>query len=100
MPTNGSALGASSILALAEHVTVQFLGEAEGGVALRLDSGEMYTLNDTAIEFARRLDGAKTIGEVAGELVAIFEAEPAGLLGDLIEVADGMIGESLLVVVE
>lgn len=91
-------LASSSVLAVSPQATLQDLGGDEGGVALRLDTGEMYILNDTALEFARRLDGKRTIGEVAAMLATIFEADPAVLLADMVEVATDMVGESVLVV--
>lgn len=87
-----------SILALAPNVTVQTLGPDDGGVALRLDTGEMYTLNDTARDFLQRLDGTKTIDDVVRELVDFIDVDQEVLTVDLIEVADGLAKESLVVV--
>jgi hypothetical protein len=98
MPKHMLELAASSILAVTPLVAVQALGQNEGGVALRLDSGEMYTLNDAALEFVRRLDGSKTIANIVDELLTVFDVEPAVLLDDLVEVANGMLRESLLIV--
>jgi hypothetical protein len=98
MPAHQHPLPRSAVLTLAPHVTVQTLGPNEGGVALRLDSGEMYTLNDTALDFLQRLDGRKTIQDIAEELVSLIDVKVDVLAGDLVEVADGLLRESLVVV--
>jgi hypothetical protein len=98
MPAHEVPLSRTCVLMLAPNVTVQALGPDEGGVALRLDSGEMYTLNDTALDFLQRLDGEQTIEAVARELVSVIDVEADVLAADLVEMADGLIRESLVVV--
>jgi hypothetical protein len=87
----------SSILNLAPKVAMQTLGANEGGVLLRLDSGEMYSVNDTTLDFLRRLDGIRTIASIVDELTAFIEVDAAVLTADLIEVAGELRKESLVV---
>jgi hypothetical protein len=89
-------LQASSILTLAPKVSMQALGANEGGVLLRLDSGEMYSVNDTTLDFLRRLDGTRTIGSIVEEMVTFIDVDAAVLTADLIEIADELRRESLV----
>jgi hypothetical protein len=94
---NSDTLEPSSILSLAPKVAMQALGANEGGVLLRLDSGEMYSVNDTTLDFLRRLDGMRTIASIVEELVIFIEVDAAVLMADLIEVAGELRKESLVV---
>ena len=93
-----SALSSSTRLALPPHVSLQALGEDEGGVVLKLDTGEMYTINDTTLAFLQKLDGKRTVAEIVREMVQLFDVDEATLTSDLIEIADDLLGESLLVI--
>jgi hypothetical protein len=88
----------SSILSLAPKVAMQTLGANEGGVLLRLDSGEMYSVNDTTLDFLRRLDGIRTIASIVEELTTFIEVDAAVLTADLIEVAGELRKESLVMI--
>jgi len=89
-----------SRLALAPNVTLQSLGEEEGGVLLKLDSGEMYTINDTAVAFLRELDGERTIEDAAARVVEAFDVERAVLIDDLLDVAHELASQALVVISE
>lgn len=97
-PTALPAVSSATRLALPSHVSLQSLGEEDGGVLLRIDTGEMYTVNDTTLSFLRELDGERSIGDIAGRMVHVFDVEPETVLADLIEVANGLAAESLVVV--
>jgi hypothetical protein len=90
-------VSSSTRLVLASNAVLQALGEDEGGVVLRLDTGEMYTVNDTTLAFLRELDGKRTVADVARSLVEIFDVEEAALAADLAEIADDLIDDSLVV---
>ncbi len=92
-------LRASSVLAIAPRVAVQALGPKEGGVLLRLDSGEMYTVNDTTLDFLQRIDGTRTIAAIVEELTSFIDVAAATLTSDLIEVAGELRKESLIAIV-
>lgn len=66
---------------------------------LKLDSGELYTVNDTTLAFLQELDGTNTVGDVSARLAEVFDVEDAVLTADLIGVADELIDEALLNVV-
>jgi hypothetical protein len=93
------AISRSTRLAIAKHVALQSLGAEEGGVLLNLESGEMYTVNETTLAFLEALNGKHTIGAIADRLVGVFEVEVDVLQSDLVDVAKDLVGESLLVVV-
>jgi hypothetical protein len=97
-PVPARALTENSVLARNAQVTVQSLGPGEGGVALRLDTGEMYTLNDTSLDFLARLDGTKTLAAITEEMLATFDVDRVTLVADLIEVAQGLRDEGLVTV--
>ncbi len=96
--TPSKTLSPSTTLALSPHVSLQALGEDEGGVVLKLDTGEMYTINDTTLAFLQKLDGKRTVAEVARGMVEVFEIDETTLVADLVEIADDLLGESLLVI--
>ena len=96
--TNSQAVTTVTRLALAPNVTVQALGENEGGVVLRLDSGELYTVNDTTLAFLRELDGERVLADVANRLTRIFDVEEATLTADLVDISRDLLAESLVVI--
>ncbi len=96
--THTGTVSSSTRLALPSHISLQALGEDEGGVVLKLDTGEMYTVNDTTLAFLQKLDGKQSVAEVARGMVEIFEIDEATLVADLVEIADDLLGESLLVI--
>lgn len=95
-PTDLIAISSATRLALPSHVSVQSLGEDDGGVVLRIDTGEMYTVNDTTLSFLREIDGQRSVADIAGQMVHVFDVEPEVVLADLIEVANGLAAESLV----
>ncbi len=94
-----AAISRLTRLAIAKHVALQSLGTEDGGVLLNLESGEMYTVNETTLAFLERLNGEETIGQIADRLVDEFEVEVDVLESDLVGIAHDLVGESLLVIV-
>jgi Coenzyme PQQ synthesis protein D (PqqD) len=94
------AISTATCLALPTHVSLQGLGNEDGGVILNLNSGEMYTINETTLSFLEQLDGKRKIADIAASLVEIFDVDRETLNADLVEVAKGLADESLLVVVD
>lgn len=94
------AISSATCLVLPTHVSLQGLGNEDGGVVLNLNSGEMYTVNETTLSFLEQLDGRTSIADIAARMVRIFDVDAETLSTDLIEVAGGLADESLLVVVE
>jgi hypothetical protein len=84
---------------LGPQISLQELGPDEGGVVLRLDSGELYTINDTTLAFLRGLDGKKTMGDVARSMLDVFEVDEPTLIADITEIAADLVREKVIVVV-
>ncbi|PWV99899.1 coenzyme PQQ synthesis protein D (PqqD) [Hoeflea marina] len=99
VPPSRNGVTHSTRLALSPQSTLQPLGDTEGGVVLKLDSGELFTVNDTSLAFLQELDGTAKIDDVAGRLAEIFDVDAATLTSDLIEIADDLIDESLIYIV-
>ena len=86
----------SSKLELAPEVIVKAMGEDEGGVLLRRDSGEMFTANDTTIFFLNELDGTKQVKDIAASMANVFEVTAAELESDLVELARELLSQNLV----
>ncbi len=93
---SGIDISASTKLELAPEVIVKTMGEDEGGVLLRRDSGEMFTANDTTIFFLNELDGMKPVKEVAASMANVFEVTAAELEGDLVDLARELLSQNLV----
>lgn len=97
--TTPAPIDSTSRVKLAAHVSLQALGPDEGGVVLRLDSGELFTVNDTTLEFLRGLDGVRTIADVAQRMTDVFDVDEEILTADLIEISGELIRESVITLV-
>jgi hypothetical protein len=93
-----AVVSAETRLSVVSNVTLQSLGEDEGGVLLKLDTGEMYTVNDTAVAFVRELDGDRSVAAIARHLVTVFEVDEAVLVEDLAGIARELAAEKLVTV--
>jgi hypothetical protein len=94
--TLSEAITVTTILRLADKVSLQPLGEGEGGVILRLDSGELFTVNDTALSFVAALDGSRSL-EGTVELIADeYDVDRETLTRDLIEIASDLVAAELV----
>jgi hypothetical protein len=89
-------IDAETVFRLADKVSVQSLGEGEGGVILRLDSGELFTVNDTALSFVTALDGKRSLAGTVQLVVEEFEVDEDTLTSDLIEVAGELLAAELV----
>lgn len=93
---SSEAITAATVLRLAEKVSLQPLGEGEGGVILRLDSGELFTVNDTALSFVAALDGNRSVEGAVGLIANEFDVDPETLTRDLIEIAADLLSAELV----
>ena len=100
MTENGpkDVITSATQLVLGENVALQDLGDEEGGVLLKLDSGEMYTVNETTLAFLQEIDGERSIGDIIERMMAMFDVDQETLSGDVAEIAEELMGESLVVV--
>jgi hypothetical protein len=85
-----------TILALTPVTTFQDLGEGDGAVLLRTDSGQLYTCNDTTVALLRRIDGARPFGELVDLIHEEFDVDREELIADLVEVIADLEREGLL----
>jgi Coenzyme PQQ synthesis protein D (PqqD) len=97
MPNLSVPAGAETVLKIGPNISLQSMGEGEGGVLLRLDTGEMYTVNDTTLEFLQLVDGSRSIGSIVSSLLETFEVDEATLLADMLSIAAELSSESLVV---
>jgi hypothetical protein len=93
---SSEAITAATVLRLAEKVSLQQLGEGEGGVILRLDSGELFTVNDTAVSFVAALDGSRSVEGTVQLIAAEYDVDPETLTRDLIEIASELMAAELI----
>ncbi len=92
----GGDISPSTKLELAPEVIVKSMGDDEGGVLLRRDSGEMFTANDTTIFFLNELDGSKQVKDIATSMAEVFEVTAEELEDDLVELARELLSQNLV----
>ena len=72
----------------------------EGAVILLADSGQLYTGNATTEAILRRIDGRQRIDDLAAALCDEFDASPETVARDVITIAERLIEEGVVRVVE
>ena len=77
----------TTVLALAEGISFQALGAGEGGVVLKVDSGRLFTCNDTTSAFLAAVDGRRSFADLVQALLDEFEVAEDDLRGDLAALA-------------
>ena len=91
------SLSQNARLKLADDVTFQSLGPGEGTVVLSLNSGYLYTCNETTDAFLRRLDGRRPLATVIDLLFGEFQVPREALSIDMTELAAKLLEEKLIV---
>ena len=84
-------------LKLANDVTFQSLGPGEETVVLSLNSGYLYTGNETTEAFLRKLDGRRPLAAVIDLLFDEFQVSREALSADVTELAAKLLEERLIV---
>ena len=84
-------------LKLANDVTFQSLGPGEETVVLSLSSGYLFTCNETAAAFLRKLDGRRPLAAVVDLLLDEFQVHREALSADMTELAAKLLEEKLIV---
>jgi len=95
-PSSGGELGPDDVCRRSEDVVSREISGELIIVPLVAGIGDMdeelFTLNETGRAVWRRLDGERTLGEVAAELAAVYEAgedevraDVVGLVGELVQ---------------
>ena len=77
----------SSVVCLSDGVTYQPLGDGEGAVVLIVDSGQLFTCNDTTSAFLAAVDGQRSFGDVVSSLLGTFDVAQDELRNDLASLA-------------
>jgi hypothetical protein len=89
-----------SVLELPPATACQSLGVGQDSVILSMDSGYLYTGNQTTHAFLNALDGRRTLGQVADVLAGQFDVRLERLQADLLALAGRLLDERLIVVVK
>ena len=66
------------------------------GVVLKVDSGQMFSCNETAEAFLRRVDGSLNIEQIAHAVCEDYDVEAETLMGDLDELINQLVDEKVL----
>lgn len=77
----------SSVLSLSEGVSYQPLGEGEGAVVLVIDSGQLFTCNDTTSAFLAAIDGKRRFADLVRDMLESFDVSADQLRDDLTALA-------------
>ena len=86
----------SSVLSLSEGVSYQPLGTGEGAVVLVVESGQLFTCNDTTSAFLSAVDGQRSFGEVVDSLLDTFDVSADDLRNDLAALATELQQEGIV----
>lgn len=83
-------------LSLSDGVSYQQLGEGEGAVVLLVDSGQLYTCNDTTSAFLASIDGQRSFGDIVSRMLEAFDVSPDTLRNDLAALARELHQEGII----
>jgi len=86
----------SSVVSLSEGVSYQPLGTGEGAVVLIVESGQLFTCNDTTSAFLSAVDGRRSFGEVVDSLLNTFDVSADELRNDLAALATELHQEGIV----
>jgi pyrroloquinoline quinone biosynthesis protein D len=86
----------ATVLSLAEGISFQPMGMGEGGVLLKVDSGQLFTCNDTTSAFLTALDGRRTFADLLRVLLDEFEVAEDALREDLLTLASDLATQGIV----
>ena len=78
----------TTVLFLADGISFQALGIGEGGVVLKVGSGQLFTCNDTTSAFLTAMDGRRTFADLVQAVLDAFEVREDEVRSDLRTLAD------------
>jgi pyrroloquinoline quinone biosynthesis protein D len=84
------------VFSLSDRVSIQQLGGGEGAVVLFIDTGQLYTCNDTTAAFLSVVDGKRTFVQIVADLEHRFEVSREELCEDLTTLASQLIEERII----
>ena len=85
---------------VAEDVKYQSMGPGEQTVVLSLNSGQLFTCNETTASFIEAMDGRRSFAEIVDALVEKYEVSRERLHADLAGMANELLAEKLIVATE
>lgn len=86
----------NSVLQQADSVTFEIV--ANEAILIDINSGIYFSLNEIGTEFWEMLDGSQTIEKQAAAIAAKYEVETGMVVNDLLELANEMAKENLIIV--
>jgi len=84
----------STVFTLTPNASFQALGE--GAVILMIDSGQLYTCNETTEAFLKMIDGRRNFGAILDLLIAEFDADRQTLTRDFLPIAGELRSEGII----
>jgi Coenzyme PQQ synthesis protein D (PqqD) len=84
----------STVLSMSNNASFQSLGE--GAVVLLVDSGQLYTCNETTEAFLKLVDGRRRFDAIIDALLTKFDIERARAAGDFLEIAEQLRTEGII----
>ena len=94
--TRENKLNKDSILQRAESVTFEVV--ADEAILIDINTGTYFSLNEVGTEFWEMLDGVQTIAQHAATIAAKYEVESSMVVDDLLELANEMAKDNLLII--
>jgi hypothetical protein len=83
-----------TILALSPQASFQSLGD--GAVILMIDSGQLYSCNETTEAFLKAVDGSRSLAEIIDAVLPEFEVDHETLRNDLLALAADLSSEGIV----
>lgn len=83
-------------LKIADDVTFQSLGTGVETVVLSLDSGVLYSCNDTTAAFLSAIDGQLSLKQIIDNLLDTFDVSEEKLILDINSIANKLLAEKLI----
>lgn len=84
------------VLCLSKGISFQNLGPNEGAVVLLIESGQLYTCNDTTTTFLATIDGKRTFAQIIDELHNTFDVSADELRADMSALARQLIEDRII----
>lgn len=85
-----------NVVSLSDGVSYQPLGDGEGAVILMIESGQLFTCNDTTSAFLSEVDGRQSFGDVVSKLLETFDVSADNLRSDLSALAKKLEREGIV----
>ena len=87
-------IGESTILSMSGNASFQSLGE--GAVVLLIDTGQLYTCNETTEAFLKLVDGERPFGVIVDALLEEFDIERTTATNDFLEIVRQLRSEGIV----